>query len=105
MRKKTIFTINGKVIIEQSNDLYVDEIDAWKRVISEECACKVDDIDVEIKIGGQQLSDMDVNDHGLYDWTTYDKYFKGLSMDFEIGSDEYLDAISNGTLLDKIKFI
>lgn len=106
MRKKLLFKIRNEVIVEETTELFLDQIDKLKRVIAEECSCHVDDIDVEMVTDGKkEYSDFDVNENGMFFWEDYDRFIKGISTDLVIGSDEYLDAIIDGTILDKIIFI
>lgn len=108
MRKKLLFKINNEVIIEETMELYLDQIDALKRIIAEECGCCVDDIDVEsvIEHSKQDLSKLDVNEYGMFIWDEYDAIILGgIGCSIEFGSDEYLDAVADGTILDKIYFI
>jgi hypothetical protein len=108
MRKKLLFKINNEVVIEETMELYLDQIDKLKRIIAEECGCCIDDIDVEVIVehSKQELSNLDVNEHGMFFWNESDAVILGgIGCEIEFGSDEYLDAISDGTILDKIYFM
>lgn len=57
-------------------------------------------------IDDRELStEIDVSELGLIFWkSTFFEPIKGLRLELELGSDEHLDAILDGTLEDYIKF-
>lgn len=104
---EVLFKVKNQVIVCEPNDLSIDHIIVIKKIISEEYSCTCDEIDVEFK-KTTILSEYDVSDEGMYNFTDgYPKLVtkvKLLPFNFEIGSDEHLDAINDGTILDYLIF-
>jgi hypothetical protein len=105
-RTKLLFKINNKVILEESTDLYLNQIDELKWGIALDCECSIDDIEVEtVEMVIDASEDVDVTVDGLVFWKSlYMQPIQGVSCDLEEGSDEYLDAINNGTLINHLNF-
>jgi len=109
-RKKTYFKINNEVVVEETQDMTIEMIEKMKWIIAEECECQYDDIEVEsIEVyfnPNQELSDdIDVDVNGLHFWRSdYPDTVQGVLCELKEGSDEYLDAINNGTLINHLKF-
>ena len=105
-RKKLIFKVNDQIVMEDRRDLYPNQIDELKWFIASEVGCHYDDVDIEIVENTTELSEMDIDNIGLFDWKSLDCiYLSGLSLSIAEGSDEYLDAISNGTLESFLIFV
>jgi len=104
--KKVLFKINDEVVLIEDGDLYLNQIDEIKWKIVEECECRFDDIEVNILDNLLELSDeIDVSDMGLiYYKSYYPQPIQGIDCELEIGSDEYLDAMNDGSILDRIYF-
>jgi NCAIR mutase (PurE)-related protein len=105
-RKKLLFKINNEVVVEETQELTLDQIEALKWVIAGECECQVDEIEVVSLELGQDLSDdIDVGVDGMHFWKSlFMKPVLGVRCDLKIGSDEYFDAINKGTLENHIHF-
>jgi hypothetical protein len=103
---KTLFKINKEVILVEEGDLFLNQINLIKWKIVEECGCKFEEIDIDILDDGLDLSnEIDVSDIGLIYWKAYyPQPIQGIDCDFEVGSDEYLDAIIDGSIFDHIYF-
>jgi hypothetical protein len=106
VRKKVLFKINNEVVLEESTDIFLNEIDELKWQIAVECEVSIDDIDVEIiefPIGYSE--DVDVGVKGMVFWKDlFHKPIVGVSCLLEEGTDEYLDAINNGTIENYLVF-
>lgn len=105
-RTKLVFKINNKIILEEDRDLYLNQIDELKHLIAEYWDCGVDDVDVEkVEVFIDISDDIDVDDKGMYFWKgSYGQLIQGVKCNLEEGSDEYLDAMNNGTLINHINF-
>jgi hypothetical protein len=105
-RTKLVFKINDEIVLEESTDLYLNQIDELKWGIALECECSIDDIEVEkVEIPLEVSEDVDVAVDGLVFWKSlYMQPIQGVTCDLEEGSDEYLDAINNGTLINHLNF-
>lgn len=110
MNTKTIilFKVNDEVVITEENiNLTFDEIDRLKWTIVSECDCLFDEITVDVVEENVDVADdIDISVNGeLIFWkSTYHVPIKGICCELVEGSDEYLDAINDGTLIDKINF-
>lgn len=105
-RAKLVFKINNEIVLEESTDLYLNQIDELKWAIARECECAYDDIEVEkVELSMEVSEDVDLSVDGLVFWKSlYMQPIKGVSCDLEEGSDEYLDAINNGTITEHLNF-
>lgn len=105
-RIKILFKINNEVVVEETTDLTITEIENMKWKIAQECECAVDEIETENVELEHDISDsIDVSADGLFFWKSiFMETIQGLSCDLEIGSDKYLDAMNNGTLEDYLTF-
>ena len=105
--KKVLFKVNDEVVLEEDGDLFLNQIDEIKWKIVEECECRFDDIEVDIVDNVLDLSDdIDVSDNGLIYWKAYyPQPIQGIDCELVEGSDEFLDAMNNGTILDHIYFV
>lgn len=106
-RKTILFKLDGEVILEERCNLYLNQIDELKWNIALELGCTYDDIEVDtIEVPIEMSDDVDVSSIGMIFWRdTYFTPIVGTACDLEEGSDEWLDAKSNGTLIDHIYFI
>jgi hypothetical protein len=106
MKKIILFKIGSEVVLESHTELTLDEIDTIKWEIVTECECEFDDIDIDFEEYETNFSDIDVSINGLICWTDcYLLPYEGLTLPFEEGSNEHLDAIKKGNLIDFIKFV
>jgi hypothetical protein len=105
-RTKLLFKINNEVILEESTDLYLNQIDELKWGIALECECSVDDIEVErVELAEEVSEEVDVTVDGMVFWKSlYMQPIQGVECSLVLGSDEYLDAINNGTLINHLNF-
>lgn len=105
-RDKLLFKVGDEIIVEESVDLTINQINIIKMYITKEIGCFIDEIEVEhyqsnIK---QELSNIDCCDYGLIFFDEYPDEIKGVKLNLIIGSDEHLDAINNGTIENYLKF-
>jgi len=105
-RKKLLFKVDNEVVLEESGDLYLNHIDEIKWVIAEELECGFDDVEVEVFEFPIELSEeIDLTDEGLVFWKSlHHKPILGVFCEYEEGSDEYLDAILDGSIEEKLHF-
>ena len=105
-RTKLVFKINNEIVLEESTDLHLNQIDELKWGIAMECECNIDDIEVEkVELPLEVSEDVDVSADGMVFWKSlYMQPIQGVMCDLEEGSDEYLDAINNGTLINHLNF-
>ena len=105
-RTKLLFKVNNEIVLEESTDLHLNQIDELKWGIALECECDVADVEVDIvEMDVEMSEDVDVSVDGLVFWKSlYMQPIQGVSCDLEEGSDEYLDAINNGTLINHLNF-
>ncbi len=106
VRIKTQFIVNGVIVHEEYTDLLVTSIDGMKAIIAQEMECDYSSITVKNIEPSKDLGDYDVDEKGIVDWKAcYFQPFTGVGLPFEIGSDEYLDALSKGNLEDYLIFV
>lgn len=103
-RKTYLFILGGEVVLEEKKDLTIEAIEDMKKIIAEECSCKIEDIEVIEDKPKHDFSDIDVSNEGMYNWTEFDWFFSGVTFTLVEGSDEYLDALNNGTLENFLEF-
>ena len=105
MRKVLLFKVNGEVVIEDSINLNLTQIDNVKEDIAICFEIPIDSIEVVIS-EEKIMSDIDVSVDGMVCWTdvVFEPY-TGLKLSIEIGSDTYLNALLKGNLIDYVKFI
>jgi hypothetical protein len=104
--KKLIFKVKDQIVMEDRRDLYPNQIDELKWFVAKECSCHYDDVEVDVVENTTEMSEMDIDHIGLFDWTSLDcTYLTGLNLSIAEGSDEYLDALANGTLENFIIFV
>lgn len=106
LRKKFVFKVNNQIVLEDTRELYPNQVDEMKWFVAKECSCHYDDVNVETVETSVALSEIDVDKFGLFDWKSLDcNYLTGLKLSLVEGSDEHLDAVANGTLENFIVFI
>lgn len=104
-RISILFILDGQIVLEEKKDLNIEEIEAMKKIISEECSCKVEDITVENSKPIKDFSDIDVTNEGMFNWLDFEtRIFSGVKLNLIEGSDEHLEAINNGTLEKFLEF-
>lgn len=105
-RKILLFKINNEVVVEETQELTLDQIEALKWVIASECECLVDEIEVvAIELGMDLSEDIDVGVDGMHFWKSlFMKPVLGVRCDIERGTDAYFDAIKNGTIDQHLHF-
>jgi hypothetical protein len=100
------FSINGEVIIEKHEDLYLNQIDEIKWDLANIYDITPDEVEVTKLDVDDELSTLDVSSEGLvYFNGIYPHPIKGMTCVLKEGSDEFLEAIHDGTILDYIKFV
>jgi hypothetical protein len=105
-RKKILFKLHHDVVHEDPRDLSIRDIEGIKWAIAKESGEPFDSVDVELEeeIIPDENSEYDVSSDGMRKWDDVSiTVITGLSCPYEIGSDEHLQAITDGTLLDQIK--
>ena len=91
-RKIVEYKINGEVVCTLRGDVFLNQIDEMAWVIASECEVPIYEIDHEIVELTEEMSEIDVTDKGLVLWTDAScKIITGISIPFELGSDEHLD--------------
>ena len=105
-RDKLLFKVDDEIIIEESIDLTIQQINIVKMYITKEIGCFIDDIEVEHYQCNvqQELSNIDCCEYGLVFYDEYPTEILGIKLDLVLGSDEHLDAINNGTIENYLKF-
>ena len=110
-RRKILFKVENIVMVEELRDLTLDEIDRLKELVAQECECTVDDVEVDTVDAEIEMSEdidctTDMDGKGiLVFWRSLSfRPIVGVSCSLVEGSDEYLDAINNGTLINYLDF-
>lgn len=105
-RIKILFKINGEVVVEEPHDMELKAIEKMKFFIAEECECSYHDIEVEKETTYHDLSDeVDVTEHGMMFFNNlYQGIITGVECCLEDGSDRYLDAMNDGSIIDYLNF-
>lgn len=106
-RKKIVFKVNNEVVLEESADLFINQIDELKWKIAEETETPIDLIEVEYVEAEKEYSDdIDATYIGLVFWRSlFHEPIKGVKCLLRVGSDEYLDRINDGTIINYMVFI
>lgn len=96
----TQFKIKDEVIVEETKDLFANQIDEMKWIIADECNCSYDDIEVEFIDKEVELAEqVDICEIGLVFFDAlYLEPIQGVECQLVEGSDEYLDAVLDGTI-------
>jgi hypothetical protein len=105
-RVKVLFRVNDEVVVEESGDITLEQIERLKWVIVSEIETDYDTIDVEIIDLGIELGELDVGNTGMYNYK--DTYFDvkvGVKLTIDYGSDEFLDAMNNNKIEDYLIFV
>ena len=98
-RKKILFKVNNQIVLEEHRDLFLNQIDEMKWFVASECSCHYDEVEVESVDNNMELSELDIDNQGLFDWKSLDCiYISGVKLSLVEGSDAHLEAISNGTI-------
>lgn len=105
-RRKIQFKVDNTVMVEELRDLSIEEIDRMKVLVAQECDCTPEDVEVDTVEAEIELSeDIDVTTEGMTFWRSlYPNPIVGVTCTLEEGSDEYLDAINNGTIENYLVF-
>ncbi len=106
-RKKILFKIDNIVMVEESRDLSLTEIEKLKELVAQECECAIEDVEVETITTDIEVSeDIDcIADGYLVFWRNLEfKPIRGVYCLLKEGTDEYLDAMNNGTLDEHLIF-
>ena len=106
-RQKVIFKIGEEIILEESVDTLISDIEGMKRIIAEECECNIADIEVIIENSPIDISeDIDVGFYGMIYWKDcFPIPLIGIQCDLIEGSVAHLEAITKGTLNEYLKFV
>lgn len=105
-RKRILFKVDNIVMVEETRDLELTEIEKLKELVAQECDCTIDDVEVETVDSELEMSeDVDSTPDGLVFWKAlcFDT-IQGVYCQLQEGSDEYLDALNNGTLEQYLNF-
>jgi len=105
-RKVILFKVNGEVVCEEHQDLTIEQVEKMKWVVAEEIEVAIFEVEVEYQDLPINLSEeMDVGAEGMYFWKSFEfKTVQGVYSDLIEGSDEYLDAILDGTIENHLNF-
>lgn len=110
-RRKILFKVDNTVMVEELRDLSIDEIERMKELVAQECECTPEDVEVttvnaEIEVSDEVDSTTDANGKGiLIFWRSLSfTPIVGVQCSLIEGSDEYLDALNNGTLENYLDF-
>lgn len=106
-RKRILFKVDNIVMVEETRDLQLNEIEKVKELVAQECDCTIEDVEVETIDSELEMSeDVDcVADGYLVFWRSLEfKPIQGVYCELKEGSDEYLDALNNGTLAEHLNF-
>lgn len=110
-RKVILFKVNGLVVVEEHQDLTVEQVEQMKWVVAEEIEVPIFDVEVEYQEQPLDLSD-DIDCASDENGKAILIFYKSLSFSPIVGvecplvegSDEYLDAILDGTILNHLNF-
>lgn len=102
-QRKTIFLLDNEVVVEERKDVDINYIENMKAMICIVKGCKY--ADIEVQFIETDLSEIDVTTDGMFNWLDADyKIYSGVKLNLIEGSDEYLDAINNGTVENYLEF-
>lgn len=104
-RTLILFKVGGEVVLEKTQPQTLNNIEITKGIIAFECGCEVDDIEVVVEHSNheKELSDIDVNSNGLIFWKdVFPELIVGVKLTIPFGSDEYLDAVNENKLINKL---
>jgi len=104
-RRITQYKINNVVILEETKDLFIESIERMKGYIAEAHGCTTDDVEVVTIDTDIEISEIDVTSEGMFNWLDTDYIiYSGVKLNLIEGSDEHLDAINNGMLINYLEF-
>lgn len=111
MTKQTVFKINGTIALIENTNLDSNRIEDLKVKLIRAYNCEYDDLEafIEEVMPPPQIEmseEIDVNSEGLIFWK--DTYFKpvyAVSCDLVYMSDEYMDAIADGSIINHLHFV
>lgn len=105
LRSKLFYKVNNEIVCEEDTDNTIEHVEKMKWILMEELECLYDDIEVEKVELPEDASEYDMTSIGLVNYK--DLYFvprTGLNCSIKEGTDEWLDAFNNGTLINYIYF-
>jgi len=92
-------------IFKSPRQLTLKQLEHLKQALAMTCRCQVDDIEVIYTKSNPNLSNYEISKLGkLFKFDGYLAIDK-VSLPFELGSNAHLDAILDGTLENKLKFV
>lgn len=104
-RKKILFKVNNEVVVEEKDDLFLNQVDEIKWAVALEFRVALDEVEVEMIDELDSSDEIDVTPLGMVFWKAlYPDPIKGVSCDLVENSDEYFDAINDGTIIDHLTF-
>jgi hypothetical protein len=105
-RRKILFKVDNAVMVEELRDLSIEEIERLKVLVAQECECNPEDVEVDtIEAEVEMSEDVDATDIGFVFWRSLSfEPIVGVRSTLIEGSDEYLDAVNNGTLENYLEF-
>ncbi len=105
-RKILIFSVGGEPILEERCNLFANQIDELKWNIAIELGCSYDDIKIDtVEVPIEMSEEIDVSSIGMIFWKdTYFEPIVGVGCSLKEGSDEWLDAKADGTLIEYMYF-
>ena len=104
-RKILLFKINNLVVCEEHKELSIKDIYDYKRAIALELGCSPFDIEVDMEVTEIEDTELDSTLDGLVFWkSTFFQPIRGVECSLVEGSDEYLDALLDGSLEKYLNF-
>lgn len=103
-RIKVEFKVGKHTIFKSPRELTIEQLENMKHALALTCRCQTEDIEVIYTAPNSNISKLDISKNGLHIWDSM-KVISGLSLPFELGSDAHLDAILDGTIDNKLKFV
>lgn len=104
-RTKIEFKVGNSIIFKTPRNITLENIEHMKKALALNCKCNVDDIETIYKTPTVEMSEIDVSKHGMQHWETpFLAKFDSIRLNLVLGSNEHLDAISNGTVENYLKF-
>ena len=109
--KQILFKINGAIALIEHQDLPVDKIEDIKISLMNCYNVEYDDLEVIVEdiINGRALEmsqEIDMNEQGLIFWRdTFFKPIYAVTCDLVEGSDKYMDAVADGSIINHLHFV
>jgi hypothetical protein len=100
MKSETLFKIYGDIVLVESGEINLDEVDYIKSMIADECEVDFNEIEVVYIKGNDNISDFEVNSNGVL--INYNDSLEINKIIFLGDTDDLLDIIiNNGNINNK----